>query len=75
MSEHEAILAIQQFLPQNLNVIDIYRRQDKIKGKDNLTFPEWLNNLADSVADKYTNLPINNHVPFTPTAIYAFNRI
>ena len=47
--------------------------QDKIKGKDNLTFPEKLNDLADSVADKYAWSPINNHISFTPLAIYFDN--
>ena len=51
MSEHEAIIAIQHYLPQRIQVIHLYSHQDKIKGKDKLPFPEKLNNLADNIAD------------------------
>ena len=40
MSEHEAIIAIQKYLPHQLILIHLYSHQDKIKGTDNLTFPE-----------------------------------
>ena len=40
MSEHEAIIAIQKYLLRQLIVIHVYSHQDKIKGKNNLTFPE-----------------------------------
>ena len=70
MSEHEAIIAIQHYLPSRINVIHLYSHQDKVKGKDKLTFPEKLNNLADSIADNYARSPINNHIPLTPLAVY-----
>ena len=70
MSEHEAIIAIQHHLPSRINLIHFYSHQDKVKGKDKLTSPEKLNNLADSIADNYARSPINNHIPLTPLAVY-----
>ena len=70
MSKHEAIIAIQHYLPRRINVIHFYGHQDKIKGKDKLTFPEKLNNLADSIPDNSARSPINNHIPLTPFAVY-----
>ena len=70
ISEHETIITIQKYLPHQLIVIQLYSHQDKIKGTENLTFPEKLNDLAASVADTYARSPINNHIPFTPLAIY-----
>ena len=61
MSEHEAIIAIQYCLPQQIQVIHLYSHQDTIKGKDNLTFPEKLNELVDNIVDTYARSPINNH--------------
>ena len=66
ISEHEAISAIQQYLPSNAQIIHLYSHQDAIKGKANLTFPEKLNNLADGIAGTYVRSPINIHIPFTP---------
>ena len=69
MSEQEAIIAIQHYLPLRINVIHLYSHQDKVKGKDRLTSPEKLNNLVDSIADNYARSPINNHIPLTPLAV------
>ena len=46
MSEHEAIIAIQHYLPSRINVIHLYSHQDKVKGKDKLTFSENLTQLS-----------------------------
>ena len=70
MSEHEAISAIQQYLPSNTQIIHLYSHQDAIKGKVNLTFPKKLNDLVDDIAGTYVRSPINNHTPFTPLAVY-----
>ena len=40
MSEHEAIIVIQHYLPQQIQVIHLYSHQGTIKGNDNLTFPK-----------------------------------
>ena len=69
MSEHEAISAIQQYLPDNTQIIHIYSHQDAIKGKANLSFPEKLNDLADGIAGVHARSPINNHIPFTPLTV------
>ena len=73
MSEHESIIAIQHHLPQEITIFHLYSHQDKIKGNANLMFPEKLNDLSDSVADKYARSQINNPIPFTPLAIYFDN--
>ena len=73
MPEHEAIIAIQNYLPSRINIMHLYSHQDKVKGKNKPTFPENLNNLADSIANNYARSPINNHIPFTPLAVY-FNK-
>ena len=70
MSEQEAIIAIQHYLPLRINVIHLYSHQDKVKSKDRLTSPEKLNNLAESIADNYARSPINNHIPLTPLVVY-----
>ena len=70
ISEHEAIIAIQHYLPKRIHVIHIYSHQDAIKEKTNLTFPEKLNDLADNIAGTYARSPINNHIPMTPLAVY-----
>ena len=69
MSEHEAIIAIQHYLPRRINVIHLYSHQDKVKGKKKLIFPEKLSNLVDTIADNYARSPLNNHIPFTPLAV------
>ena len=69
MSEHEVIIAIQHYLPQQIQVIHLYIHQDTIKGKDSITFPEKLNDLADNIADTYDRSPINNHILPTPLAV------
>ena len=68
ISEYEAIIAIQHYLPQRIQVIHLYSHQDKIKGKDKLTFPEKLKDLGDTIADTYARSPLNNHILFTPFA-------
>ena len=73
MSEHEAIIEIQHYLPARINIIHLYSHQDKVKGKDNLIFPEKLNKLADFIADNYARAPIKNHIPLTPLAVYFNN--
>ena len=70
MLEHEVIIAIQHYLPARINIIHLCSHQDKVKGKDNLTFPEKLKNLVDSIADNYARAPINNHIPLVPLAVY-----
>ena len=70
MSEHKAIIAIQNFLPKRIHVIHIYILRDAIKGNATLTFPEKLNDLADNIAGTYAKSPINNHIPMTPLAVY-----
>ena len=69
MSEYETIIAIQYYLPQRIQVIHLYNHQDTIKVKDNLTFPEKLNDLADNIAGTYARSPINNHILLTPLAV------
>ena len=73
MFEHEAIIAIQHYVRHKITIVHLYRHQDKIKGKTNLVFSEKLNDLTDSVANKYVRFPINNHIPFTPLAEYFNN--
>ena len=73
MSEHEVIIAIQYYLPQRIQVIQLYSHQDTIKGKDNLTFSEKLNDLADNIARTYARSPIKNHILLTPLVVY-FNQ-
>ena len=73
MSKHEAIIAIQRYLPQRINVIHLYSYQDKIKGKAKLTFPEKLNDLVDSIVNNYDRFPLNNYIPFTPLVVYFNN--
>ena len=70
MSEHEAIIAIQHYLPKRIRVIHIYSHQDAIKGNANLTFPEKLNDLADNIAGTYSKSPINHHIFMTPLTVY-----
>ena len=70
MSEYEAIIAVQHYLPLRINVIHLYSHQYNVKGKDKLIFPEKLNNLAESIADNTARSPINNHIPLTPLAVY-----
>ena len=73
MSEHEAIIAIQHYLSRRIQIIHLYRHQDKIKGKAKLTFPEKLNDLADNIANTYARSPLNNHILFTSLVVY-FNQ-
>ena len=70
MSEYEAIIAVQHYLPLRINVIHLYSHQYNVIGKDKLIFPERLNNLAESIADNTARSPINNHIPLTPLAVY-----
>ena len=70
MSEHEAIITIQHYLPKRIHVIHIHSHQDAIKGKANLTFPGKLNDLADNIAGIYARLPIHNHIPVTLLTVY-----
>ena len=74
MSEHEAIIAIQHYLPKHIRVIHIYSHHDAIKGKTKLTFLKKLNDLADNIAGAYARSPINNHIPMTLLAVYINNQ-
>ena len=73
MSKNETVLAIQHYLPHHFSVIHIYSHQDKVKWRSNLTYSKRLNELVDKVTDKYACSPINNHVPYSPIAIYFDN--
>ena len=70
MSEHEAALALIPILPTLIQVRHIKSRQDKVKGKDNLTLPEQLNSIAGEIADTYATTPKQYHIQSTPVAIY-----
>ena len=73
ISEHEAILAVQQYLPYDLSVFYLYSHQEKIEERTNLAFLVIVNDLVDKVADKYTCSPINNHITYSPIEIYFDN--
>ena len=75
MSEHEAIIVIQHYLPQQIQVIHLYTHQDTIKGKNSITFPEKLNDLVDNIADTYARSPINNHILLTPLQYNSIRNI
>ena len=70
MSEHEAALALIPILPTLIQVRHIKSRQDKVKGKDNLTLPEQLNSIAGEIADTYATTPKQYHIQSTPVTIY-----
>ena len=65
MFDHEVVLALIPILPTFLQVRHIKSRQDKVKGKDNLTLPEQVNSIADELADTYTTTPKQYHIQST----------
>ena len=44
--------------------------QDKVKGTDNLNFPEQLNDIVDKLADKCTTLPRQINITSIPIPNY-----
>lgn len=70
MSEHEVFFTLNPLLPRKRQVIQIISYQDKVKGMDNLTLPEQLNNIVDELANMYVIIPKDRNVLSILISIY-----
>ena len=70
ITDYDAVLQLNEYLPKNVIAFHVKRHQDKIKKWEILTIPERLKTQADEHTGNNAKVPINNHIINTSMVIY-----